>query len=87
MIEQFWKTEYESEQISKEEIENAIKKLKIGKAVGPDKINNEMIKRCGKDMKDSIIRMITLIYSEEKIPKEWHKAYIKNIYKGKGSKK
>lgn len=48
LIEQYWKIET-NEQLSKEETENAINKLKKGKAVGPNKINNKMIKRCGKN--------------------------------------
>ena len=38
-------------------------------------------------MRKSILRMMMIIYNKEEIPKEWNKAYIKNIYKGKGSKK
>ena len=31
--------------------------------------------------------MMKIIYEKEELPKEWNEAYIKNIYKGKGSKK
>ena len=57
------------------------------KAVGPNKISNEMIQDGGKSMKNSIVRMMKTIYQKEEFPKEWNESYIKNIYKGKGSKK
>ena len=28
-----------------------------------------------------------MVYKTEEIPEDWNQAYIKNIYKGKGSKK
>ena len=46
-----------------------------------------MIIEGGKSMKESIIRMMKIIYKTEELPNEWNKAFIKNIYKGKGSKK
>ena len=46
-----------------------------------------MIKEGGKSMRRSIIRMMKIIYEKEQLPKDWNKAHIKNIYKGKGSKK
>ena len=38
-------------------------------------------------MRKSIIRMMKMIYKTEEIPEDWNKAYIKNIYKGKGNNK
>ena len=46
-----------------------------------------MIKNGGRSMKDSIKRMMKVIYETEELPNDWNRAYIKNIYKGKGSKK
>ena len=68
-------------------VERNINQLENEKAVGPDTISNEMIKEGGKSMRRSIIRMMKIIYEKEQFPKDWNKAYIKNTYKGKGSKK
>ena len=62
------------------EIEEAIKDLEKGKAVGPDEISNEMIIEGGTSMRKSILRMMKIIYNKEEIPKEWNKAYIIYIY-------
>ena len=75
------------QELTEIEIEEAIKDLEKGKAVGPDEISNEMIIEGGTSMRKSILRMMMIIYNKEEIPKEWNKAYIKNMYKGKGSKK
>ena len=87
-IEKCWhKEDGHRQKLKTDEIEEIIKNLEKEKAAGPDEINNEMIKEGGKSMKNSIIRMMKIIYEKEELPKEWNKAYIKNIYKGKGSKK
>jgi len=38
-------------------------------------------------MKESIKRMMKAIYETEELPNDWNRAYIENVYKGKGSKK
>ena len=87
-IKQCWNTKYEhNQELKASEIAEIIKNLEKEKAVGPDGVNNEMIKDGGRSMKKSIIRMMKTIYEKEELPKDWNKAYIKNIYKGKGSKK
>ena len=87
-IEQCWEMEDEtSEELTDEEIMDTIENLEDGKATGPDGISNEMIKRGGRSLQRSILRMMKSVYKNEKIPEEWNTAYIKNIYKGKGSKK
>ena len=87
-IKKCWSSKGEPKQeLEDNEIEDNIKNLEEDKAVGPDNFNNEMIKDGGKSMKDSIKRMMKVIYETEELPNDWNKAYIKNIYKGKGSKK
>ena len=87
-IEKCWKIKDENKQeLENSEIQEIIKNLEDEKAEGANAINNEMIKEGGKSMKNSIIRMMKIIYEKEELPKEWNEAYIKNIYKGKGSKK
>ena len=59
------------------EIEDIIKNLEKDKAVGPNSISNEIIQNGGRSMKESIIRMIKIIYETEELPDEWNEAYIK----------
>ena len=68
------------QELTEIEIEEAIKDLEKGKAVGPDEISNEMIIEGGTSMRKSILRMMMIIYNKEEIPKEWNKAYIKKTY-------
>ena len=87
-IEKCWKAKDKGkEKLEDNEIIEIIKDLENEKAIGPNTISNEMIKEGGRSMKRSIIRMMKTIYEKEELPREWNKAYIKNIYKGKGSKK
>ena len=87
-IKKCWDHKNENEQeLESNIIEIIIENLEKEKAVGPDGYSNEMIMDGGKSLKGSIIRMMKIIYETEELPKEWNKAYIKNIYKGKGSKK
>ena len=71
------------QELKAREIEDSIKNLEKDKAVGPNSISNEMIQNGGKSMKESIIRMMKIIYETKQLPEEWNKAYINNIYKGK----
>ena len=79
--------EESKQELTDSEIEDNIKRLEENKGVGPDQFNNEMIKEGGRSMKESIKRMMKVIYETEELPNDWNRAYIKNIYKGKGSKK
>ena len=83
-----WKTKDEPKgELEDSEIYKIMNDLEEGKAAGPDWFNNDMIIEGGRSIKESIIRMMKIIYKTEELPNEWNKAYIKNIYKGKGSKK
>ena len=66
-----------SHELETSEIEDIISNLENEKAVGPDGINNEMIKEAGNSMKNSIIRMMKTIYKKEELPEDWNNAYIK----------
>ena len=87
-IKQCWRSNTELKaELEASEIYEIIRNLEKNKAVGPDGINNEMISDGGKSMRESIVRMMKTIYETEELPNDWNKAYIKNTYKGKGSKK
>ena len=87
-IEQCWKmTDDQNDELNDEEILKAIEDSEDKKATGPEGISNEMLKKGGRSLINSILRMLKMVYKTEKIPDAWNKAFIKNIYKGKGSKK
>ena len=77
----------EENDLTEIEITETIENLEKNKATGPDGISNDMIQRGGKSLKNSIIRMMKIVYKKEEMPEDWNRAYIKNTYKGKGSKK
>ena len=76
-IKQCWNSKVNPKQELKAcEIEDIIKNLEKDKAVGPNSISNEMIQNGGRSMKESIIRMMKIIYETEELPDEWNEAYI-----------
>ena len=90
LIEQCWKMEDELGEelsLSEELVRQIIKDLEKHKTPGPDNLTNEMIAEGGNSVKNSVVRMMKIIYRTEELPKDWNTAFIKNIYKGKGSKK
>lgn len=78
--------EREEEGISREEIDNAIKKLKNGKSPGHDKITAEMIKNMGTVGKLILHQIYNRVWKEEKVPTDWTIGVIVPIFK-KGDKK
>ena len=67
--------------ISEKEIVQCVKELKNGKAVGEDKISNEMIK-CGITVFAPILKcLFNAILAQEKVPLNWGKGWIIPIYK------
>merc|ERR1712179_424232 len=83
-----WKmTDDQNDELNDEEILKIIEDSEDKKATGPEGISNEMLKKGGRSLINSILRMLKMVYKTEKIPDSWNKAFIKNIYKGKGSKK
>lgn len=73
--------------ITMDELEEAIHKLKNGKAPGGDKITAEMIKHIGQKGKELMLKIYNKIWMEEEIPNEWRKTLIVPIYKNKGNKR
>ena len=80
-IKQCWNAKVQNKQKLKDIIiYEIIKHLEKDKAVGPDGVNNEIITEGGRSMKESIIRMMKIIYETEELPHDWNKAYIKKTY-------
>ncbi len=70
--------------IKLEEVQAGIKKIKVNKAVGLDKISNEMLKHCTTDTLLCITKVFNKILISGTYPQNWGKGYIVNIHK-KGS--
>ena len=72
--------------INYNELKLAIKKLKNGKAPGPDNIPNEALKNMDKINCEKTTSIMNQILIDEKIPSSWLNSKIIRIYKGKGTK-
>ena len=73
-------------EITRKEMKKCIKKIKRGKATGPDKIPNEAIIEAN-DITNEILRHhLNKILTSQKIPDEWQHGEIIRLYKGKGKR-
>ena len=57
--------------VTKAEALSAVKKLKVGKAPGIDKITAEMIRSDVDSNSDILCKLLNKVWSEEKVPQEW----------------
>lgn len=71
----------EGEEISEEEIRNAIKNLKCGKAAGGDGITNEAWKWGEKEIVQDLKDVPNRIWNREAIPEEWEKGIVVLVFK------
>ncbi|XP_067120129.1 uncharacterized protein [Centruroides vittatus] len=72
--------------ISREEMESVLRKMKMGKAIGTDWILVEAWRSLGKEGIDIILDLMKKPWQQEKIPDEWRKSILVPIFKGKGDK-
>ena len=70
--------------LTKEQVQNALKKMKDGKAAGGSGIVAEMIKASGEKGLEAITDLFNNIIQGNTIPSDWDKSIIKNCFKGKG---
>ena len=70
--------------IRRREVKRALKKMKNGKAIGPDGIPVEVWKSLGEEGIDLLWDLAKKIYAQEKIPSEWRDSFLVPIYKEKG---
>ncbi len=71
--------------LEQSEIMEAIRKLKVGKASGPDGIRGEMLKYGGEVVVNWMMWICNLSWEQSKVPEDWRKAIIVPLYKGKGN--
>ena len=69
------------DEFSKLEFDRALKKLKLRKAPGPDKIHNEMLHGLGQIGKETILKLINLTWHRGELPRTWKLAYLTPILK------
>lgn len=67
--------------ITYKELKNVISQLKTGKAAGPDRILNEVIKYSYPVLSNSLLKIFNLILKAGKYPAGWKKSFIVAIYK------
>ena len=73
------------EDITYQELLEVIKKIKKGKAPGPDEVPMEIFKQMNKGNLEEILKIINKWWNEEEIPEEQLKARIVLIFKNKGN--
>ena len=71
-------------QISKEEVRAGMKRMKRGKAVGPDDIPAEAWSCLGELAVDFLAGLFNNILATEKMPEEWRQSILVPIFKNKG---
>ena len=84
MSEQQAEVEHAITEITNAEIEMALRKMKNGKATGPDNLPVEVWKSLGRTVVNFLKEALNKITDEEKIPDIWRKSILIPIYKNKG---
>ena len=74
----------EIEAFTEADVKSALRKMKNGKAVGPDNLPIEVWKCLGEEGITSLSEMLNKICEEERIPEAWRKRTLISIYKNKG---
>jgi hypothetical protein len=70
---------------TRQDVEDAISRLKNNKAPGDDNLSGELFKAGGARLREALHRLISGIWSDEKLPEEWKTGVICPIFK-KGCK-
>ena len=72
------------QEISKQEVRAAVMKMKCNKAPGPTGLGTEVLKAAGEDCIDRMTDLCNAVINEGRMPKDWDKSLMINVYKGKG---
>ncbi|KAK3544885.1 hypothetical protein QTP86_027580, partial [Hemibagrus guttatus] len=76
--------EQEVDKIRKDEVRKALKRMKSGKAVGPDDILVEVWKCLGEAAVEFLASLFNRVLESERMPKEWRRSVLVPIFKNKG---
>ena len=72
------------EDISVEDVRTGLRKMKKGKAQGPDDITMEVWIALGNKGLEFLVNFFNKLLREEKMPDEWRRSVLVPLYKGKG---
>ena len=70
--------------VSREEVKNALRRMKKGKAAGPDELPVKVWKCMGKMGIKYLTRLFNRLLMGERMPEEWRRSVLIPIYKNKG---
>ena len=70
-------------ELTREEVEKAVKKLRNGKAAGSDHIVAELLKNGGEAMINWLWELLKEVWKTKQVPKEWKKAILIPLHKKK----
>ncbi|KAK3562813.1 hypothetical protein QTP86_009964 [Hemibagrus guttatus] len=76
--------EQKVDKIRKDEIRKALKRMKSGKAVGPDDIPVEVWKCLGEAAVEFLASLFNRVLESERMPEEWRRSVLVPIFKNKG---
>ena len=67
--------------ITVKELRDALKKMKNGKAPGPDGILIEYLKAFGETFEEILLKIVRQIFARQEYPDEWNSNYLKPLFK------
>ncbi|KAK3517159.1 hypothetical protein QTP86_003882 [Hemibagrus guttatus] len=76
--------EQKVDKIRKDEVRKALKRMKSGKAVGPDDIPVEVWKCLGEAAVEFLATLFNRVLESERMPEEWRRSVLVPIFKNKG---
>ncbi|KAK3560854.1 hypothetical protein QTP86_022604 [Hemibagrus guttatus] len=76
--------EQKVDKVRKDEVRKALKRMKSGKAVGPDDIPVEVWKCLGEAAVEFLTSLFNRVLESEKMPEEWRRSVLVPIFKNKG---
>ncbi|KAK3575628.1 hypothetical protein QTP86_031584 [Hemibagrus guttatus] len=76
--------EQKVDKIRKDEVRKALKRMKSGKAVGPDDIPMEVWKCLGEAAMGFLTSLFNRVLESERMPEEWRRSVLVPIFKNKG---
>ncbi|KAK3508865.1 hypothetical protein QTP70_010721 [Hemibagrus guttatus] len=76
--------EQKVDKIGKDEVRKALKRMKSGKAVGPDDIPVEVWKCLGEAAVEFLASLFNRVLESERMPEEWRRSVLVPIFKNKG---
>ena len=70
--------------VAEQIVEQALKSMKVGKALGPSGVTSNLIKTADATGVKGIFQVCKSIEQEGEVPEQWAKSYTIPVYKGNG---